>query len=175
MKKGGMILTVLLVIVLYGCGVVDKQNNGLILQGNCYENMSDFLNYSEMVDVSDLSQAYLKNISYEIKDIDEDKMIVTIDVTVPNVTDILTEIIHFTVESNEYEVSYTDLKNIVEDKFVEKLLDGKFELESSTIQLPLEDVNGVYKIVTTDEFTELIYGDIVKAYFDVFLAIGGKY
>ncbi len=174
MKKVSMFLMVFLVAMLCGCGAA-KQRNGLTLQGNCYENMSEFLNYSERVDVSELSQAYLKNISYKIIDIDEDKMMATIDVAVPNVTETLTEIVYSIVEKDKSEASYTDLRNMVEDEFIERLLAGKFELESETVQVPIEEVNGTYKLVSTDELTELIYGNIVKAYFKEFSNIGGEY
>lgn len=173
MKRNRIFLIIFLLSTLCGCGFV-KQKNGLTLQGNCYDNISEFLNYSEADDISELSQAYLKNVSYKITNLDEGEMMATIDIMIPNVTDTLSEIIDSIMKDDEQEESYIELRDKVKDEFIEKLLNGEFELESSTIKVPVEDVGGVYKIVSTDEMTELIYKDIITAYIEVISDIGGE-
>ena len=121
-----------------------------------------------------MAQAYLKNVSYKITNLDESEMMATIDIMIPNVTDTLSEIIDSIMKDDEQEESYIDLRDKVKDEFIEKLLNGEFELESSTIKVPIEEVDGVYKIVSTDELTELIYKDIITAYIEVISDIGGE-
>lgn len=172
-KKNSFIFIVLLMLFICGCGET-KRNDSLELQGNCYENLNDFMSYSEGNEVSELSQAYLKKIDYEVINLDKENMTVTLKVKIPNVIDALAEIIRLNVEENDFDMPYEELYSIVEKKFVESLANENFETEVSEILLPIEKVGDRYKIVLTEEWFDLIYGKLISSYIDMCSELEGE-
>lgn len=175
MKLRNIIMALLLMFMigLSGCGLFN-QNKGLELQGNCYENLKNFSDYSEDMEVSELSGAYLSAIDYEITEINKDEMTVIMDVKIPLVAETLSDIIHSIVVSNSG-APYDDLRIKIQEELIAKLSSGEMDVEDATIELPIQEENGKYEIVSTDEWTELIYGNLTRAYIEVFSRIGGDY
>lgn len=170
------IIIILLIINIFsisGCNLF-KKNKELELKGNFYENSKDFSSYSEDIEISELSQAYLSAINYEITNIDKDNMTITMIVQIPLVTNELSNIVHSVVSSNS-DVSYNNLKNEIQEELKNKLSSNTFEIETTEIKLPIEETNGEYKIVTTDEWSELIYGNLRKSYIAIFSQIGDDF
>lgn len=169
MKYRNIVLLLLCVITLSGCSSSGTKK-GLELKGNCYENLKDFSEYSENAEVSELSESYLSAIAYEITKVDEKTMTVTMDVNVPVVSDLVKEIVHSTVNGNQ-NASYTDLRSKIEKELKSELSSDTLERKSVTLELPIQEQNGKYKIVSTDELSELIYGDLARTYIEMFSRI----
>lgn len=174
MKYRNIMLLLLCVITLSGCSFSGAKK-GLELNGNCYENLKDFSEYSENTEVSKLSKFYLSAVNYEITKVDEKTMTVTMNVNVPVISDLVKEIVHSIVNGNQ-NVSYTDLRSKIEKELESELSSDTLERKSATLELPIQEQNGKYKIVSTDEWSELIYGDLARTYIEMFSQInqGGE-
>lgn len=175
MKLRNIIIVFLIVniIGLSSCGLF-KENKGLELEGNCYENLKDFSDYSENIEISELSKAYLSAINYEITEVNKDDMTVTMDVKIPMITNELLDIVHSVVNSN-IDASYDYLKEEIQEELMDTLSSDILEIKTEKIKLPIQEVDGKYQIIFTDEWIELIYGSLKETYINVFSQIGGGF
>lgn len=96
-KKAIAIISIIIVILVIGVLIFffvfkGDDNYGLKMSGTYYDNVSDFGDTNEDT-LSGLPKAYLEHITYEITEIDKNKMIATLVVSVPDITGILPSLI----------------------------------------------------------------------------------
>lgn len=168
-------MVMLILCSLAACG---NKKKGLAMNGSYLENISSFVaaENSGAVSAEGLSgvtQAYLQGVTYRIVKLDEDNKVATLDVHVPNFTKILPQIVTDVMEENE-EASYDDLLLLVQAELEKALSDEAVECTTTTIELPLREVGGEYKLVCNEVWDELIFGSLQEMYLECYRTmIGG--
>ena len=89
-----------------------KHSFDLEESGSLYENISDFA-LDSSGEPDELTQSFLESVQYEIIDIDKENMTATVDISVPVITDELSNILDNVIAENDGK-DYDDLKQIAE-------------------------------------------------------------
>lgn len=159
---------ILIIIMIFLIPKSKKTSFGLRKSGSVYENMSDFLLYSsdesdEMGKPDKLTQSFLKSIHYEITDIDKEKMTAVVEVNVPKMADTLSEVLDKVIENNS-DKDKEELIRIAESELSSMLSSNQIETQKSTITLQIEETDGFYKLVPSEELDGVITGELDNLY-----------
>lgn len=168
-------MVILILCSLASCG---KKKKGLAMSGSYFDNISDFADTeyqdtTSVEEVSGVTQAYLQGVTYEIVELDEENKVATLDVSVPNFTKVLPQIVTDVMAENE-EASYDELLQIVQEELEKALSDESVEHTTATIELPFEEVDGEYKLIHNEEWEQLVFGGLQEMYVEYYRTmIGG--
>ena len=138
---------------------------GLQASGTFYGNLSDFGIDFENGKPTELSQAYLNSISYNVISIDKDAMEATIEVSIPDISSILSDTLDKIISENS-NASYSKLISLAETTMTSTLQTVQTQKEPFQIVLPLQQNNGSYQLVPNDEWNQLIFGNLGQQYTD---------
>lgn len=171
----GSILIMIVLVFIVAFQFMKKTSYGLEQTGNLYDNISNFnVTNSEMAENTkgDWETYYLKAIKYEITSINKADMTATVNLSIPQISDILSDTIDKVLSGNTV-TKYDDLKANVEQELGEALRLEKVEISTFTLILPIEKADGTYKISPTDEWNKLVVGNIEELYLEYLRALIG--
>lgn len=167
--KGKKVFTIIMIalIVIIACVIgiaklLDGNSYGLKKSGTLYDNMSDFSIQSEETP-NELAQTYLESITYQIKEIDKKEMMATIEVQIPQISDVLSKTLDKVISENK-DTEYDELKGLAEKAFADTLKSEKLDKKTETITLPIEKTDDSYKIIPSPEWNSLITGSLEELY-----------
>ncbi len=176
MKKTFALLgMVLLLCLLVSC---EKETNGLKRSGSYYENFSDFAgtDSQESAAVEDtpaITKAYLQGVTYEIVELDKDNGVATLEVSVPNLAQLLPQIVNNVLADYEG-TSYENLLRLVQAEVETALSDEAIEKTTTVIDLPIEEISGEYKLIYNEQWEQIVFGGLEDMYIEYYRTmIGG--
>lgn len=175
-KSFALLGAILLLCLLVSCG--KKETNGLQMSGSYYDNISDFAGTdiqesATVEDASAITKAYLQGVTYEIIELDKDNGVATLEVSVPNFTQLLPQIVTNVLAANEG-ASYEELLQIVQSEVEKALTDEGVEKTITTIDLPVEERNGEYKLIYNEQWDQIVFGSLEDMYIEYYRTmIGG--
>lgn len=169
-KKKNLFLSIaiFIVVTIVVGGIILIANSkplGLNEKGTLYNNASDFVVNGDSEHASTLSQAFIKEITYEIIEIDEADMTATVVVSVPVISEKLSDVVDNVIINNQ-NMEYDELLSSVKDKFQAALELDDLPKKETTIELSIKNTDNGYKLVPNDEWNQVIYGDIENMYLD---------
>jgi flagellar basal body-associated protein FliL len=173
-KVSVIIIIALIVIIACVIGILkllDRNSYGLKKYGTLYDNISDFYVLSEE-NPNQLTQSYLECITYQITNIDKKEMIVTIEIQMPQISDELSNTLDKVVSENK-DIKYDDLKKIAKKVFADTLKSEKLNKNAETFTLPIEKIDGSYKIIPSQEWNMLLTENLEKLYKEYFKTLIG--
>lgn len=148
-------------ILLSGCNKSSKSPS--FSDGNFKDNNSDFSEQISFNTESPVVDSYYKNVSYTVEFIDTDKNTIMLNVSTPDFSTILDEIIDESINNN----ADSDYETVLEEtrlKLQEALESPQHPVITKQIELEIcKDDEGTWKIVPNDEF----YGIITESVFNV--------
>lgn len=159
------IFMVIAIIVVGAILIINNKPYGLNEKGTLYDNASDFEINSDTEHLSSLSKSFLKKISYKIVEIDEDKMIATVVVSVPDISQNLPEFVDNAIINNN-NMEYDELLAFVKKQFQTTLESEDWPQKETTMELSIKETEDGYKLVPNDEWNKVIYGDIENLYLE---------
>lgn len=174
MKKRLLLIIFLLLTISFETFIIYKQGQ-LDITGNYYDNLADFgvEREDEKQESSPLAQAYLKGITYEIIDIDKENMKATVKVSVPQVTDVLVQIIDKILEENaQAEAAY--IKECVIQELQSRLEKNVIPKATETLFIPLKKELFAYKLNPGEEWYDVIMGQLEEMYIEYFRLMIGE-
>lgn len=177
MKK--VVSVALLFLMLFSLAAcAKKEEKGLQLKGSYYENISDFTQENKDVEVNaetitGVAKAYMQGVTYTVTDLDEEAKMATLEVSIPNFVDVLPSIVDEVLAENEG-AEYEELLNMVQTRTEEALSSEDIACTSSTITLPIEEINGEYKLVYNEQWDQVVFGALQDLYLEYYRTmIGG--
>ena len=128
-------------------GEYDDNFKYISLDGKISHNLSN----------GEISYAIMKNIDYQIIDVEEkdDYSIITAEFTYPNAVEIQNEIV-----SKNSEILEKDLLS----KFLDIIKSGDFSKVNCTAKIPLIRLNDEWYILESEQFSDIITGGIYSEY-----------
>lgn len=178
MKK--LIFFVLLlaeILICVSCGK-NEIAKGLEKNGTYYENINNFTDTSmeekesNIEDSTEISKAYLQGITYEILEVDKKEMVATLEVSVPNLTQELPNVIEEVFDNNT-DASYDELLQILQKELTTSLVSTDEEKTTTIINLPMIKENGEYKLVYNQQWEQAVYGQLKEMYLEYYRQIIG--
>ena len=175
-KVVSIILLFLMFFSLPACA--KKEEKGLQLKGSYYENITDFTQESADTEVNaesitGVAKAYMQGVTYTVTDLDEEAQVATLEVSIPNFVDVLPSIVDEVLAENEG-AEYEELLNMVQTRTEEALSSEDIACTSSTITLPIEEINGEYKLVYNEQWDQVVFGALQDLYLEYYRTmIGG--
>lgn len=159
---GVILVFIVLAVVLLVTQQLREDSFDLKESGSLYENISDFaLDFSGGPD--ELTQSFLESIQYGIIDIDKENMTATVDISVPVIADELSNILDNVIAENNGK-DYDDLKQIAEAELSSMLSSSQIENKKTTLTLQIEEVNGSYKLVPSEEWNKVLTENLENLY-----------
>ena len=164
------IVIILLLVIFIIPQLLNRTSFGLKKSGTLYENWSDFsVSYSEdSEETTGMSKAFLNSITYEITDVDRENMTADIKINIPDISDEIVSIIDSAIKENGDE-EYDELSKKIKDDFESMLNSDEIKTETETLTLPIEENDGSYKMVLTEEWDNVwlkylkeLYTDFMK-------------
>lgn len=151
----------------------------LQMSGSYYDNITDFKRAGNDTDVNEsvesmsgVAKSYLQSVTYEIKELDKENKIATLEVSVPNFTQVLPQIVSDVLAENE-DASYEDLLQIVKSE-LEKVLSNENIEKTTTVDLPIEENDGEYKLIYNEQWEQIVFGSLENMYIEYYRTmIGG--
>ncbi|MEE0762618.1 MAG: hypothetical protein UIM27_06560 [Acutalibacteraceae bacterium] len=157
-----MVIIVVVIAIFFLWQSTGRDSFGLRKSGSLYENMSDFsLNSTGNPD--ELTQTFLENIKYEVKNIDKEEMVATVEVSVPIISNELSNVIDNVISENS-EKNYDELKQIVKNELISILKSERIETQKTVLSLTIEKIDNSYKFVPSEEWNELLTKDLENLY-----------
>lgn len=156
------LVVIALAVILLVLQLLREFSFDLKESGSLYENISDFV-LDSSGEPDELTQSFLKSVQYEIIDIDKESMTATVDISVPVITDELSNILDNVIAENNGK-SYDDLKQIAEKELVSMLSSNKIENKKSTLTLQIEEINNSYKFVPSEEWNKVLTENLENLY-----------
>lgn len=161
------IVIILLLVIFIIPQLLNRTSFGLKKSGTLYENRSDFsVSYSE--ETTGMSKAFLNSITYEITDVDKENMTADIKINIPDISDETINIIDSKIKENNGK-EYDELRKEIQDDFESMLNSDKIKTQTETLTLPIEENDGSYKIMLTEEWDNVwlkylkeLYADFMK-------------
>mgnify|MGYP000573426068 FL=1 len=111
----------------------------------------------------ELTQSFLESVQYEIIDIDKENMTATVDISVPIITDELSNIFDNVIAENN-EKDYDDLKQIAKSELSNMLNSSQLENKKSKLTLQIKEINGSYKLVPSEEWNRELTENLENLY-----------
>lgn len=146
----------LLLTILSLPACVKKEERGLQLKGSYYENIDDFTQEGADTEVNaesitGVAKAYMQGVTYTVTDLNEDAHTATLEVSIPNFVEVLPAVVdEVLAETNG--VEYEELLSMVQAKTEDALSSEDVARTSSTITLPIEQINGEYILVYNEQW-----------------------
>lgn len=159
---GVILVFIVLAAVLLVTQLLREDSFDLKESGSLYENISDFA-LDSSGESDELTQSFLESVQYEIIDIDKENMTAAVDISVPVITDELSNILNNVIAENNGK-SYDDLKQIAESELSSMLSSSQLEKEKSTLTLQIEEINGSYKLVPSEEWNKVLTENLENLY-----------
>lgn len=157
-----ILVSIVLVLIFLATQLLRENSFGLKESGSLYENISDFA-LGSSGEPDELTQSFLKSVQYEIIDIDKENMIATLDISVPVITDELSNILDNVIEENNGK-GYSDLKEIAKSELSSLFSSSQIENEKSTLTLQIKEINGSYKLVPSEEWNKVLTENLENLY-----------
>lgn len=157
-----ILASIVLVAILLVPQLLRKNSFDLKESGSLYENLSDFV-LDSSGGPDELTQSFLESIQYEITDIDKENMTATVDISVPIITDELSNILDNVIAENSGK-DYDDLKQIAESELESMFSSSRLENEKSTLTLQIEKIDGSYKLVLSEEWNKVLTENLENLY-----------
>ncbi len=180
MKRIIVLLLVLLMMSLTtSCNKKDASSE-LRMSGAYYDNITDFkrtgndTNVNEsMENMSGVAKSYLQSVTYVITGLDKENKVATLEVSVPNFTKVLPRIVTDVLAENE-NASYENLFQLVQSELEKALSAEGIEKTVATVDLPIEENNGEYKLVYNEQWEQIVWGSLEDMYIEYYrVMIGG--
>lgn len=169
-----IIISLIVVMVSKSCIIrlVNGNSYGLKKSGNLYDNISDFsVQFEE--NPNELVQVYLRNITYEIKNINKEEMRVTIEVQIPQISDELSNILDTVISENK-DMGYDEQKTRAKKVFIDMLKSEKLNKKTETLICSVKKIDGSYKIIPSQEWNVILTENLEEQYMEYFkILIGG--
>ncbi len=180
MKTGIILILALIMISLATSCNKNNSSNELQMSGSYYDNISDFKHTGNDIDVneseentSSVAKSYMQSVTYEIKELDKDNEIATLEVSVPNFMQMLPQIVSDVLAENE-DASYEDLLQIVQSELEKALSKEDIEKTTTTVDLPIEENDGEYKLIYNEQWEQIVFGSLENMYIEYYRTmIGG--
>ena len=115
----GILVSIVLVTILLVTQLLRENSFDFRGSGSLYENISDFA-VDSLGEPDELTQAFLESVQYEIIDLDKENMTATVNISVPVITDELSNILDNVIAENNGK-GYDDLKQIAESELASML------------------------------------------------------
>lgn len=157
-----ILASIVLAAILLVTQLLRDKSFDLKKAGSLYENISDFA-LDSSGEPDELTQSFLKSVQYEIIDIDKENMTATVDISVPVITDELSNILDNVIAENN-EKDYDDLKQIAKSELSSMLSSSQLENKKSTLTLQIEEINGSYKLVPSEEWNRVLTENLENLY-----------
>lgn len=120
-----------------------------------------------------IAEVYLQSVTYEIITLDKENGIATLEVSVPNVAQLLPQIVNNVLAENTGE-SYDALLQIVQSELERALSDEGIERTTTTIDFPIEYNNGEYEPIYTEQWEQLVFGSLEDMYIEYYRTMIGE-
>lgn len=159
---GVILVFIVLAAVLLVAQLLREDSFDLKESGSLYENISDFA-LDSSGEPDELTQSFLESVQYEIIDIDKENMTATVDISVTVIADELSHILDNVIAENNGK-DYDDLKQIAESELSSMLRSSQLENEKSTLTLQIEEINGSYKLVPSEEWNKVLTENLENLY-----------
>lgn len=180
MKKVFVLMLSLLVMSILTSCIKNDKSNELQMTGSYYDNIDFFKTAGDSSDdnedaeiTSDLVKSYFQGITYEIVELDKDNKFATVNVSVPDLTKILPQIISDVLTKNP-DATYDELLSIVQSKLEKELTSDGAEKNTTTLDLPIEEKDGKYLLIYNEQWEEIVFGSLEEMYLDYYRTmIGG--
>lgn len=157
-----ILASIVLAAILLVTQLLRDKSFDLKESGSLYENISDFaVDFSGEPD--ELTQSFLESVQYEIIDIDKENMTATVDISIPVITDELSNILDNVIAENNGK-GYDDLKQIAKSELSSMLSSSQLENKKSTLTLQIEEINGSYKLVPSEEWNKVLTENLENLY-----------
>lgn len=174
LNKKGIILIILITLVSVVCGIIfipkflkkDKPKE------NKYAQLVDELTQTEDEEMSAVSEAFLKNISYDIKEADEEEQTADIEVSVPVLGDTYNTIVEQVVNENP-DLAYEELLELTKEELADSLNNGDFETKTETLTVPYQEIDGEMQIIPNDAFFDFVSEELYEMYFNMLVESAG--
>ena len=174
-----IIIILILSAILGGVGVgilaarmIGRSDYHLKKSGSFYENMSDFAVASSQ-EPDELTKSFLEGIKYEIKNIDQENMTATVDISITVISDELSTVLDKVIEENSGK-EYDEIKEIAESELSDVFKSNQIESRETTMIFQIEKIDGSYKLVPPEEWNQGLTENLESLYMDYFkLLIGG--
>ena len=160
--SAGIVVVLVIVAALIVPRLLNHNSYNLEKSGSLYENMSDFAIESSQ-EPDELTKSFLEGIKYEITNIDKENMTATVDISVPIITDELSNIFDNVIAENN-EKDYDDLKQIAKSELSNMLNSSQLENKKSTLTLQIKEINGSYKLVPSEEWNRELTENLENLY-----------
>ena len=157
-----ILVAIVLAAILLMTQLLREKSFDLKESGSLYENIFDFA-LDSSGEPDELTQSFLESVQYEIIDIDKENMTATVDISVPVITDELSNILDNVIAENNGK-DYEDLKQIAESELSSILTSNQLENEKSTLTLQIEEINGSYKLVPSEEWNKVLTENLENLY-----------
>ena len=157
-----ILVSIVLVAILLMTQLLRENSFDLKESGSLYENISDFA-LDSSGEPDELTQSFLESVQYEIIDIDRENMTATVNISVPVITDELSNILDNVIAENNGK-DYEDLKQIAESELSSIFTSSQLENEKSTLTLQIEEINGSYKLVPSQEWNKVLTENLENLY-----------
>ncbi len=174
------LLTIVIMCFFVSCSKEGTANgHGLQMSGSYLDNIADFKSTQDHVEMDDgtqspsgVAKAYLQAVTYEIKELDEDSNVATLEVCIPNFAQVLPQIITKAIAENEGS-SYEELMEIVRIEMEAALLDENIATTTEEITLPVEEADGKYVLVYNEQWEQAVFGNLQELYLESYRAMLG--
>lgn len=122
---------------------------------------------------NDITELYLQSVTNKIVELDADNGIATVEVSIPDLTELLPQTVTNALRENE-ETAYEELLRIIQTEVEKAISNQDIEKITTTVVLPVEEINGEYKPVYNEQWEEIVFGSLEDMYIDYFhTMIGG--
>ena len=180
MKRVIVVLLVLLTMSLTTSCNKGGESKQLQMSGSYYDNFADFKGVEHEADVNEsvesiscVTKSYLQNVTYEIKKLDKENKVATLEVSVPNFTQVLPQIVSNVLTENE-NVAYEELLEIVQSELEKTFSNESVEKTKTIIDMSIEEIDGEYKLVYNEQWEQIVFGSLENMYIEYYRTmIGG--
>lgn len=167
-KTISILLILIAAMLLCSCKKNDLKN-----EGNGLDLLHNFNAESSEAKPTELASAYLTAVEYQVNEIDRSEKTVSINLSVPVVKELIDDTIQEQMDKHP-DASYEELRSLIEKALLETLASDDIEKTAATIEVPYQDDDGKMVLAATEEWTELLYGELTSAYLEAFSQIGGE-
>ena len=130
--------------------------------GNYYNNIKEFYYTLEEENTNELTIEYMKHIEYKIIEFDKEKMVAELEVSVPDITKLMSDTCDKYIRENECK-SYEELFTKVKEEIVLGIKDCDKTSEIITVEV-YETEEKEYRLVQNDEWYRVTTGKLLDFY-----------
>lgn len=158
----------LCMVILMLCSMTACGKKELQMSGSFLDNITDFTDAQHQAapdreEISGVARAYLQGVTYEIRELDEERGIATLEVRVPCFTEALPRIVA-DVLAEHGDAAYDEQLALVRAELEKALSDKNAEKTTTTMELPFEEVDGAYKLIYNEAWETAVFGSLEEMY-----------